>query len=201
MANICSFILQVQGTKESVEEFLKIIYGRYDYNTNTFTSSKHFWRVCVYGTGDVEKDNAFYKAVVYGDCAWSVASCMFEDGYYSEFKRSKNCRGTCLEKLTKQLHVAVDVVGEETGFAFQEHYVVVCGKVKKSEVLPFYDECIGNEDELADFNKRHGTSFTMDDVVCRCLNNRVFSEYVFVDHEKELINVYKKLRRSKRFNK
>lgn len=33
MANICTFVLQVQGTKRSVEEFLKIIDGRYNYNS------------------------------------------------------------------------------------------------------------------------------------------------------------------------
>lgn len=87
MPNLCMYSMCVKGAKEKVEEFLKVIQADYDYGTMEFSHDRHLFRVfeaCCNGIEELS-DNR-YQAIIDGDCAWSVHTCMFEDGYYSDIK-------------------------------------------------------------------------------------------------------------------
>ena len=51
--------------------------------------------------------------------------------------------GTTLTEISKTYYVDIEVLGEELGFGFQEHYLVRKGMLEISEEVPYsenYDE-------------------------------------------------------------
>ena len=73
---------------------------------------------------------------LYGYCAWSVYSCMFEGKctYYDDFMRDFGIRyigffGTTIPKLSRLLNLDIEIFSEETGVCFQEHYRVTNGNI------------------------------------------------------------------------
>ena len=142
MANNCFSSMYVKGSKEDVEEFIKVIKADYDYGTMEFSHDRHMFRVFSADDGELEKRNdGKYGVVINGDCAWSVASCMLEDGYYKRCKdeyRDK-FRGTSLENESEILNLEIEVFSEECGMCFQEHYVIREGYVDVEECVEWYE--------------------------------------------------------------
>lgn len=151
MPNICTYSMCVKGTKESVEEFIKIIQADYDYHTMEFSHNRHFYRVFEAYYNEVE--NMFdgsYQVIINGDCAWSVNSCMFENGYHKDFmeRYPNQCRGTTIPMESKRLNLDIEIYSEECGMCFQEHYIVRKGVVEVEECVDY------NEYALYDFNSK-----------------------------------------------
>jgi hypothetical protein len=79
----------------------------------------------------VEREDGRFQVNINGYCAWSVRSCMFEDGYYRDLKKDypKEFRGTTLRIESARLGIDIEVYSEESGMCFQEHYVIIEGKL------------------------------------------------------------------------
>ena len=88
MPNLCMYSMCVKGKKEKVEEFIKVIKAYYDYGTMEFGFSRHLFRVFEADCDEIEDlGNNVYQAIIGGNCAWSVSTCMFENGYYNNIKK------------------------------------------------------------------------------------------------------------------
>lgn len=141
MPNYCNYSMCVKGTKENVEEFIKVIQADYNYGTMEFSYDRHFFRVFEADYNEIEElDDNIYQAIIDGYCAWSVSSCMFNNhssSYYNALKeRYPNAfRGTTLPIESKRLNLDIEVFSEEGGMCFQEHYIILKGDV-------VCDECV-----------------------------------------------------------
>lgn len=135
----------VKGKKENINEFIKVIKAGYDYGAMEFDHDRHFCRVFEAYYEEIEDlGNGLAQVIINGDCAWSVNSCMFEDGYYSSLKAAypNEFRGTTLPIESKRLGLDIEVFSEECGMCFQEHYVIINGDVIIDECVDWYEYCI-----------------------------------------------------------
>ena len=142
MPNYCNYSMCVKCTKENVEEFVKVIKADYDYNNMQFTYHRHMFRVFEAECNEIEEiDCGVYRTIINGYCAWSVATCMLEDGYYRDNRKKFgiNSRGTTLIKESDMLNLEIEVFSEECGCCFQEHYVFDNGEV-------LCDDCVDYEE-------------------------------------------------------
>lgn len=145
MPNFCAYSMCVKGKKENIEEFIKVIQANYDYNTNEFSCDRHMFRVFgAYDSEIEELDNNIYQVIINGDCAWSVASCMFEDGYYKDVKERypDNFKGTTLQLESARLNLDIEVFSEESGCCFQEHYIIIKGNIECDECVDWEEYCL-----------------------------------------------------------
>lgn len=158
MPNYCYYQMCVRGTKKNVDEFIKIINADYNYTDMKFTYKRHFFRVFDAHCDELEQvGDDDYRVFISGDCAWSVASCMLEQGYYRRVKAEypKEFRGTTLPKESKRLNLVIEVYSEECGCEFQEHYLFENGDTLIDECVDYREYYIGDynskseaEDEL-----------------------------------------------------
>lgn len=144
MANDCDYEMKVVGSKEDIEEFLKVMKADYDYCNMTFNFERHMGgRVFEAEPTDiVEQENGKFSIIISGYCAWSVYSCMFEGGatYYTQFKKEygDKSRSTTLPNESKRLRLDIEIYSEESGMGFQEHYLVKHGHVEEEETREWY---------------------------------------------------------------
>lgn len=145
MPNICNYSMRVKGKKENIEEFIKVMKADYNYNTMEFTADRHMYRIFeAYLETDIEEvDDDVYAVTINGDCAWSVNSCMFDNGF-SYYGRNKNdygdkFRGTTVPIESKRLELDIEIFSEETGCCFMEHYIVRKGDVEVDECVDYYE--------------------------------------------------------------
>ena len=144
MPNYCGYSMCVKGTKENVEEFIKVIKADYDYGTMEFTHDRHLYRVFEADYDEIEEIfDGTYQVIINGDCAWSVNSCMFENGYHRNFKERfpDNCKGTTVPIESERLGLDIEIFSEECGMCFQEHYIVRKGVVEVSDCVDWYEYC------------------------------------------------------------
>ena len=138
MPNYCNFTISVGGRTENVNQFIDILSHNYDkvHMYRIFESIPHF----------INNYGMYTHAQIYGDCAWSVASCMLPGSwsyYDADFNRCKNneidrfydwknkrttievCtmynfNGTHLLELAKALNLTIQVYSTEPGMCFSE---------------------------------------------------------------------------------
>lgn len=110
---------------ESFKGFEKL----YNERKNNLPKGNHFFRIfdfVKYDEGITE--NGEYIINAYGDCAWSLHSCVLEDGYYSSWKEFEGkdwFKGTCLEKVHEKFpNLKIEMFSEETGCQFSEHILI-----------------------------------------------------------------------------
>jgi len=133
MANDCLYEMKIRGKEKDVARFVKCLKADYNYNEGK-PEHKHFFRIfdCYDDEYEIEKDaNGICTQLVWGYCAWSVASCMrgCEDYSYYESCKEKfpdTFMGTNLKEQTKNLEV--EIFSEEPGMSFSEHYYYKNGK-------------------------------------------------------------------------
>lgn len=125
MPNICNFDMKISGKKKDIERLYKML--NYD------ESEKYrFYRVieCFYiyeeDLEDVD-DNEYISTFISGECARSVETCMLiEDAdKYEDL--------TSIDKVSKELNLLIEIVSEERGFNFTEHYVIDNGEILVNE--------------------------------------------------------------------
>lgn len=109
---------------ESFKDFQKLSSKR-----DNFPKGNHFFRIfdfIKYNEGITE--NGEYIINAYGDCAWSLLSCVLEDGYYSSWKEFEGkdwFKGTCLEKVYEKFpNLKIEMFSEESGCQFSEHILI-----------------------------------------------------------------------------
>ena len=145
MPNYCHYSMCVVGEKENVEEFIKVIQADYDYNSMVFSYDRHLFRVfeAYYDEIDEFEDNVC-QVVIGGECAWSVACCMFDighHGYYHDLKERfpNEFKGTTIPAESERLNLSIEIFSEECGMCFQEHYKVINGEIVEEECEDYYE--------------------------------------------------------------
>lgn len=163
MPNLCSYSMCVKGNKENVEEFIKVIKAHYDYGTMEFSYDRHLFRVFDADYDEIEQvGDDVYQAIIYGDCAWSVATCMFEDGYYKNLKERypNEFRGTTLPLESKRLNIDIEVFSEECGMCFQEHYIIKKGNVEVNECVDWQEYDLTEFETKEEAEEEYGIEIT-----------------------------------------
>ena len=136
MPNYCNYSMCVVGKKKSIEEFIEVMNADYNYGTMVFQGDRHMFRVFEAVNDEiVERHDGRLETIINGYCAWSVRSCMFEDGYYRDLKKNypNEFRGTTLLLESERLGLDIEVYSEESGMCFQEHYVIIEGELVRDE--------------------------------------------------------------------
>ena len=114
MANICDFDMLVRGKPENVDTF-------YRYLTDYDNSPKYFARIF---TAEIDNESVSAEEIktakIFGECAWSVYSCMCE-GEYTYYKDGSEQKLTCLRLATQELNLEVEIRSTESGMGFWEH--------------------------------------------------------------------------------
>ena len=108
MPNYCYYSMCVKGKRENIEEFIKVIQSGYNYDTMEFDYDRHLFRVFeAYYEIIEDLGDGLSQVIINGNCAWSVNSCMFEDGYYGRWKSKykDDFRGTTLPIESKRLNL------------------------------------------------------------------------------------------------
>lgn len=136
MANNCDYMLRFVGKdRAKVERAAKIMAYQ------DFERGYHLCRIFNAWKEDViEEGNGFFSVDVSGDCAWSVASCMFDEEYGNmhgrygdpQFHVFRDWEGELcyanllitMPMLCKELGVGVEIWSKESGIGFQEHFIV-----------------------------------------------------------------------------
>lgn len=145
MPNYCFYSMCTIGKKKDVEEFIKVMQADYDYGAMEFSHDRHFFRVFEADYDEIENlGDDIYKVVISGNCAWSVGCCMFDmghHGYYQEFKERfpNEFRGTTISAESERLNLSIEIFSEECGMCFQEHYIVIDGKIIEDECEDYYE--------------------------------------------------------------
>ena len=73
MADNCIYALKAVGTKENREKLLEIMKNDYE---NTEKDPIRMWRLFSAEEDTPNKDEN--SIIIVGDCAWSIATCMFK---------------------------------------------------------------------------------------------------------------------------
>lgn len=172
MPNICTANLNIRGYKDNVDEFLKILQADYDYYKMEFTHNKHFYRVFqaeVYND-EIYGVTKFVSAFI--ECAWSVACCMFDDAYTyynestiitkdmsyedKEFAAQHIIHSTCIEREAKRLNLDIEIISEEPGIGFREHYLFYEGDLKRDDCVSYEEYYIGDSNTKEEYEEDFG---------------------------------------------
>lgn len=143
MANHCNYSMRIQGNPDSVENVIKALQSDYHYETMEFDHDKHLFRVfeALIVDDDIDEEDDYRSVIVDGYCAWSVNSCMMEDGYYFDNKKEygDKSKGTTLVELSKDNNVQIEVYSEEGGACFQEHILIVDGEIVINDCVDYFE--------------------------------------------------------------
>ena len=137
MPNICLYEMKAVGKKENVDKLVEIMNN--DYNAT------HMWRIFSADTNIISEptDNP-YSIIIYGDCAWSVYSCMFDGPHtYQNANKNHDKNGTDIITLSKELQLDIEIFSEESGMCFAEHYMIIKGNLEideSTDFIEYYDE-------------------------------------------------------------
>lgn len=174
MPNYCYAEVMVKGRKDCVDEFEKVLTANYDYNTNTFSHKPHLWRIFDVSKLDYIQTGLFVCAKYWIECAWSISSCMMNGPctYYtsrqeaavqdiSDEQRKLELLysnkephvnyGTNIVDLSKVLNLKIEIISEECGIGFMEHYKISHGQVILDACIDMTEHFIGDHNTLAEY--------------------------------------------------
>ena len=126
MPNMCYFQMKLTGPEPSVREMIEALQWSGAFSSNGLGRAFSF---DLSDPDEIEKDpeTGYISLIGEGDCANSVLSSLRE---LSGYKRS-------LESETKRLGMGVEYFSSEPDNCFQEHGIIVCGKVLTSESVRY----------------------------------------------------------------
>ena len=147
MANYCNYSMCVRGTKENIQEFIKVMQAKYDYEKNEFSHDRHLFNIHEATSNGIKDtgNGVIYQTIIGGFCETSVDACMFDDimTYYEQTKHlyPDTFKGTTLLEESKRLMLDIEVFAEEYEFDNYEHYVIVNGTmvIEKRQKYPMPD--------------------------------------------------------------
>jgi hypothetical protein len=139
MANICDFVMRVKGKRENIEKF----YNTMHQNGNVYMGRGAEAEIN-YEDNDIAEIN--------GWCKWSVVSALIDNAismrtepgkwyFGANFNFSKTQFVTLIEAC-RRWDIDMEVYSEESGCAFQEHYMVVDGDLVIDECVEWNEYCI-----------------------------------------------------------
>ena len=144
MANNCGFSLKARGSEKDLSRLLSIM--------NYTDSEYRLYRIFEAVADTYEESNTIY---IYGDCAWSVRSCMLdiEFNYYNSAKKTnslvdnKGVKGITIDQLAKILNLDIEIWSEEYGCGFQEHYIINHnGEIEVSDCVDAVEVEVGDDE-------------------------------------------------------
>jgi len=148
MANLCEFEMQISGRREAVEEFVRMISYKGEFEKDGLGRVyKPIYPVSA-GLEVISKDPEIVSTVIAGDCAWSLKSALCDSS-------PRNLYGE-----TERLGIAVEAYSSEPGNRFQEHIVMCCGNMVENETVDYQEYVVdgANESELAEWAEFLGIS-------------------------------------------
>lgn len=126
MPNYCEYEMKIKGSKEALEEFIKL---------DDYEIDNHFYRMFGYeNTGIEQVEGDIYETVIYGDCAWSICTCCI-DGYPDK---------DLFAYHTGRLNLTLECFSREPGMCFEEHYIYVNGVCALDETEEYYEYYMGD---------------------------------------------------------
>ena len=162
MPNYCDYEMIVKGKKENVEEFVRVIKTDYEYDdvgNCKCEAGRHLWRVFEANSDILDIEDGMSVANIWGYCAWSVYSCMFDgDGTY-QHDRPNRC-GTTLQIESTNLGLEIEVYSKEPGICFMEHYYIDNGEVTINECVDYKEWYTDDYDTVEEMNEACDTHFT-----------------------------------------
>lgn len=132
MANDCYYNMRIVGKTANVEELIRMMNREKEFKNKGLGRVRSAY---IYESNIIKNGIACYD--LDGDCAWSVFSSMidYDIGLISE---------------TKRLRLAIEVYSSESGFAFQEHYIIAKGDIICEDVVDwnefFIDKYLTDEE-------------------------------------------------------
>lgn len=108
MANLCDFELHARGKGESLDRLARIFRG----------DDKQYKMHRVY-TNDVYVEYAEDTVRIKGSCAWSALGCMSKTNMFPVMESDPSF--TCLEDLSKELDLEIELFAEELGMCLEEY--------------------------------------------------------------------------------
>lgn len=120
-----------------------------------YEEENHFHRIFNAYIDEEEED---YMEIS-GDCAWSIESCCRAYGYSNGID--------LLSVNSKELELNVEIYSQESGMAFEEHYLYKKGECLVNECVPWCEYYVDPEEfpTLEDYNREYGTNLTEEDKV------------------------------------
>ena len=184
MPNYCNYSMKVVGTKQNIQEFIKVIQADYNYYDMTFSYDRHMFRVFEAEHDEIEeRADGRFETVINGYCAWSVASCMFAAGYYRDSQKSHpdNFKGTTLDIESKNLNLDIEVYSEEPGCCFQEHYIIINGDIVCDECVDWYEYWVEEYESKEDAQEELEIEITDEewDTCDGCIRRGGFDDWCF----------------------
>lgn len=146
MSNYCNFELQATAkTKDAIDTLIKALTTSYDYTKDengeyiNYPAHPHFYRIFefeyTYDKCKNENDEYVYSIQGYGNCAWSVLSCMIntKNSYCNNLEETDE-NGTHLEELAKKHpDLQIEIISQEDGLSFTERIALKDGNLVKNE--------------------------------------------------------------------
>ncbi len=208
MPNYCTAKIVIKGYKDNVDDFVKCLRADYNYGTMEFSHRKHFYRIFEVYDLDEEINGLEKTKNVEITCAWSVYSCMFDGPftYYSdctmmpdkgdiiksympfndrddidkvkEYAAWHIIHSTHIMAETKRLGLFVEIISEEPGMGFQEHYVINQSVLVKNEESDFAEYYIGDNETKKDWEDDYGFEIPLSDEEYKDLRDKGEDVYV-----------------------
>lgn len=137
MANNCFYMVKVVApSKDKIDEFLSIL--KYEHPKGLYMCRMFS---CYENREAAVRDDGKWEAVFSGDCAWSLHTCISNNGYWHDIMDSAEngtnhyfCKETIesykngsvlhIGQVCKLLDITTEWWSEEEGCEFQEHLVV-----------------------------------------------------------------------------
>ena len=143
MANNCYFELRAKGSREGLARLVNAF-------TKVFPTEDKIHRVYDFILNDTittVEDRCVVEG--YGDCAWSVEGCLIHPPQ----------QYTSLIQLSKEENLIIEVVSEEPGIGFAEHYIIDGGEFIVNESRD-YSEIYLPDADVKYFNSITKFNFT-----------------------------------------
>lgn len=133
MPNYCFYEIRVKGSKQNIDTFKNII----EYNNE----QEHFHRVFDFTEYSYEEmADGSYQLDGCGECAWSIEHCFLNSN-------PSNPTLTNLQMVSKNYNLQIEIIGEESGCQFAEHYCYVNGNCLAHESREFYTVQVKDDPE------------------------------------------------------
>ena len=141
MANDCLYEMKIKGSREAVDRVINCLKADYNYGVGK-PEHKHFFRIfnCYDDEIAEQLPNGEICKWIWGYCAWSVDTCMTENGYYADCKKNHpdTFMGTTLAEQSADCEI--EVFSEEPGMCFSEHYHYKNGECLVDDVVDATEE-------------------------------------------------------------
>lgn len=129
MANVCIYSMTIKGELQDIKEFRKIM----EYKHPDKLCFSRVFEDSIYDEKHPKTKDNKYIDTFYGECAWSVYTCMLdgENTYYNKNKDNKNTNYKITNVLleSKRLNLEIEIYSEEYGYNFEEYFYIKNGEL------------------------------------------------------------------------